>query len=183
MCPRIRKGNLRTVWNKLGARSGGRALRGEGTFWEAGAGEGAGMKRRLRGQEDKDPLRKRGWEWMEGTGSESGGRVSRRRGISAARVPGDARYRPPAWVGDGDIRGETHQAEVILCPSARFCQRQKQQEDDRGQYLNSTASPEPRHPRVPGSAQEHLSGSIRHHLSRGSQTQAPWVRRGLASVS
>ena len=65
------------------------------------------MKRRLREQEDKDPLRKRGWEWMEGTGSESGGRVPRRRGISAAHVPGDAGYRPPAWIGDGDIRGDS----------------------------------------------------------------------------
>lgn len=81
------------------------------------------MKRRLGGQEDKSLGRKRSWEWMEATGSESGGRVPRRRGVSTARVRGDAGYRPPAWVGDGDIRGATHQTEVILCPSPKLCQR------------------------------------------------------------
>lgn len=118
--------SLEQSWG-LGA---GEGLRGEkATSGNAGVGDlqrGTSVNeeetRSTGGQEDKGPGRERGWESMEGTGSENGESPSQD-GISAARVPRDAGHRRSAWVRDGDIRGETHQTEVFPYPSPKFCQR------------------------------------------------------------
>lgn len=173
---RIRKGKRKRIWSKAGGSEPGKGYEGRRRLWAAGAGgrskgERARMKRRLGGQEDKGRGRRGvrcGWRQPGLRAAESPSED----GVSAARIPGDAGHRRPEWVGDGDIRGETHQTEVVPYPSPKFCQRQQQQED-RSKYLNSTASPEPRHPGFPGSAQEHCAGSVCHHLFLGSRDPGP----------